>query len=123
MTSRGAPVSQLQLPRLADQVLAEAAVGLFSDQYEAGVLIDLAGGEQDALGPERDLAIAAGAREGDAFGDEALAEAVSASSGVDDEQPDFRDVVAMPHQEHRADRLAVDVGDPAAFPRGVERGQ
>ena len=56
-------ISQFQLPGLADQVLAETAVRLGGDQHEAGVLIDLAGGDQDALGPQRDLAIAAGLRE------------------------------------------------------------
>ena len=73
--AKGAPgmtanKSKLQLPGLADQALAETAVRLGGHQHESGVLIDPARGDQDALGPQRDLAIAACAREGDAFGDQ-----------------------------------------------------
>ena len=42
---------QLPLPGLADQALAETAVRFGGDQHEAGVLIDLSRGDQNALGP------------------------------------------------------------------------
>ena len=54
------PASQFELPGFADQALAETAVRLGGDQLEAGFLIDFARGDENALGPQRDLAIAAG---------------------------------------------------------------
>ena len=101
--------SQLALPGLADQVLAKAAVRLGRHQHEAGVLIDLAGGDQNALGPQRDLAIAAGLRERDAFADQPLAEPLSAPGRIDQQQAQLGDVVAVPDQKYRADLDAVDV--------------
>jgi hypothetical protein len=42
---------------------------------EAGLLIEVAGGEQVLLGPEHDFAVAGGSCELDAFGDELAADA------------------------------------------------
>src|SRR6202040_3810465 len=120
MTSRN---SQLALPGLADQALPKAAVRLAGHEFKSGVLVDPARGDQDALGPQRDLAIAAGPREGDAFGHQPPAETLSTSGRIDQQQPQFCDVIGMPDQKYRADRGAVDVRNPAAFARHVERGQ
>ena len=75
--------SQLPFPGLADQALPKTAVRLGGDQDESGILVDLAGGDQDALGPQRDFAIAAGLREGDGFGDQPPAESLSAPGRID----------------------------------------
>src|ERR1700733_10651179 len=79
--------SQFQLPRLADQALAETAVRFAANQHESRVLINPAGGDQDALGPQRDLAIAALPRERQAFGDQPLAESRAAPGRIDQQQP------------------------------------
>jgi hypothetical protein len=63
----GRPASQLAFPGLADQVLPKTAMWLGLHEHKARVLIDLASGNQNALRPKRDAAIAAGAREGDAW--------------------------------------------------------
>src|ERR1700679_2492270 len=114
--------SQLAFPGLADQILPKAAMRLGFHERKASVLIDLAGGNQNALRPQRDSAIAAGAREGDAFGDQALPEALAARARLDQQQAEVCDLVVAPDPEHRADRPSVDIGDPAAFARGVEGG-
>jgi hypothetical protein len=92
-------------------------------EREAGIPINPAGGDQNALGPQRDLAIAAGFCECDAFGDQPLAQSLSTSGRIDNEQADFRDIVAVSHQKDRADLRAIKLGDPAALARGVERGE
>jgi hypothetical protein len=37
--------------------MAEAVVALLVDEAEAGFLVDVAGGEEDAVGPQRDLPV------------------------------------------------------------------
>src|SRR5512142_786822 len=60
------PTSELQLPCLGHEVVArEAPVALLADELEARLLIDAPRGEQFALGPQRDLAIARSSREPD----------------------------------------------------------
>ena len=49
---------QRELPGLADEVVAEAVVRLGVRQYIAGLAVDRARGEQVAVGPEHDLAVA-----------------------------------------------------------------
>src|ERR1700690_1137805 len=111
---------QLQLPGLADQALAETAVRLAGDKHESGLLINLAPGDQNALGPQRDRAIAAGPRKGDALSDQPFAQSMSAPGRVDQQQSQFGDLVAVSHEKYRADRDAIEFGDPAALPRSVE---
>src|ERR1700724_3404395 len=89
---------QLHLPGLANQALAETAVGFARDLHESGVLIDLARGEQDALGPQRDFAIAAGPRKRDAFPDQPPPQTQSAPGRIDQQQPQFGNLVAVPDQ-------------------------
>ena len=123
MTRRGVSrrrASQFQFPGLADQALTETAVRLGGDELEPGLLIDLACGDQDALGPQRDPAIAAGFRERDAFGDQPMAQSLSASGRVDQQQPQLGDIVGVPDQKDRADLRSLDLGNPAALSRRVE---
>src|ERR1700684_1868206 len=112
--------SQLAFPGLANQVLPKTAMRLGLHERKARVLIDLASGDQNTLRPKRDPAVAAGARERDAFGDEALPKTLAARARLDQQQAEFCHLVVASNQEHRADRPPVDVGDPAAFARGVE---
>src|SRR5437016_1644527 len=58
---------QIQFPGLACEIDAETVMPLFRHALETGTLIDAARGNEDALGPERDLAIALLAREADAL--------------------------------------------------------
>src|SRR5450631_1546622 len=115
--------SQLPFPGLADQALPKTAVRLGGDLDETGILVDLAGGDQDALGPQRDFAIAAGLRESDAFGDQPFAQSTAATGRIDQQQPQLGDIVGVLDEKYRADRGAIEVGDPAAFPRRIERGE
>src|SRR5437016_12913669 len=52
------PPSQLQIPRLADQIVPEAPVALLADEAKARFLVDAPRGPQHAVGPERDLPVA-----------------------------------------------------------------
>src|SRR2546430_13203567 len=118
---RDAPASQFQFPGFADQVLAETAVRLGGDQLESGFLIDFAGGDRDARGPERDPPIAAGFGERDAFGDQPMAQPLATPGRVDQQQAQLRYVIGVPHQKYGADLRSIDVCDPATFPRCIER--
>ena len=80
---------------------------LARDQREAGVLIDLARGDQDALGPQRDPLVALLARGADALLDQRAPDAKAARVLLHQQQPQLGDVVGGLHQEDRADRLAV----------------
>src|SRR6478735_12499516 len=62
-------------------------------------------------------------RERDTLGDEPLAQSLSASGRIDQQQSQLCDFVGMAHEKDGADGRTVDIGDPAALPRGVERGQ
>src|SRR3984885_5928226 len=69
---------QFHLPGLADQALTKAAMRFAGDQHKARILIDFPRGDQNALGPQRDPAIAAGPREGDALSDQPFAQSMAA---------------------------------------------
>jgi hypothetical protein len=81
-------------------------VRLGGDQHESGILVNSARGDQNALGP--DLAIAALTPEGHALGDQPPAKSLSAAGRVDQQQPQFSDVVGMPDEKYRADLGTVD---------------
>src|SRR5438309_5865454 len=115
--------SKLQFPGLADQALAETAVRLGGDQHESGILIDRARRHENALGPQRDLAVTASPRKRDAFTDQPSAQSLSASGGIDQQQSQLGDLVAVSDQKYRSDLNPIDVGDPAAFARGIEGGE
>ena len=83
---------------------------------EAARLVDGACRLQVAVGPQHHLAIALGAREGDALVGQPPAQAQAARLGREDQQAQLGDGGRLAHHEHRADPLAVDLGDPALLP-------
>ena len=100
--------------------MPKTVMRFFADALKSGALINFARGDQDALGPQRDLAVAALARKADAFAHQSLAKPLAAPARIDQQQPQFCNLVGLPDQKHRADRLAVDLGDPAMFARVIE---
>src|SRR5229473_2962966 len=83
---------------------------------EPGALVDAARIDEHAARPQADLAVAGGARETDAFVDQPRPDAEPARLRVDEEQTQLGDLVRALLEEDTTDRLAVDVGDPAACP-------
>src|SRR6516164_10201806 len=93
---------------------------LLGDLPEARALIDAARGEQNALGPQRHLAVAPLARAADALLDQGAADAEPARLLLEAEQPQLCDPIAAIDEEDRADPLAIDLRDPAMLARGIE---
>src|SRR4051812_46269297 len=83
--------SELQIPSLRDQLRAEAFVGLRPGLTESMTFIELARGGENALGPQRDLAIAGHARERQALAHERVADAETALTRIDQQQAKLRD--------------------------------
>src|SRR6516162_6202807 len=77
------------------------------DELEAGALVDAAGGGEHALGPERDLAVARIARKAQSLLDQPGADAEPARLGLDQQEAQPRDILRFPHQQDRADILAL----------------
>src|SRR5205085_8171335 len=77
--------------------------------------INRAGGDENALRPQRNLAVSGRARETDAFLDKPPADAVPARFGLDKKNAQLRDLIALAHKHYRARTLAVEFGDPAAL--------
>src|SRR5712691_4937370 len=115
--------SQCELPGLAHQIATELAVALACDQLEASVLVDAARGGKNAVGPERDLAVARGAGEADALVDEASANAEATRLGIDEQEAEPGNACAVLHQEHAAYRLAAALRHETAFAPTVELAQ
>src|SRR5215471_10335871 len=107
------PASKGELPRLLGQFPAEGVMPSAPDQPEARGLVDPPGRHQDALRPERDLAVADLACEAHALVDEPDADAEAARLRIDDEQPQLGHRARLPDQEHRAHHPTVLLGDPA----------
>src|SRR5216683_7648923 len=80
----------------------------------------MTGGDQHIVGPQRDLAIAPLAGEADALGDEPAADPEPARPGLDIEQAQFGDLLALLDEQHRTGDRTLALGDPAALARGVE---
>src|SRR5437763_8171709 len=93
---------------------------LFVDEAESGSFVDAAGGDQDIVGPEGDLAIPNLATEVDALVHQASAEAQATRPGLDQEKTKLGDRLRLPDQENRADELAVQLGQPAALRLGLK---
>jgi len=107
---------------LARQFFAEAVMGLFTDEMVALSLVEVAGGFEDAVGPESDFAVADVAGELSTLADECAAEAETARGGVDEEETETGGGAGffVFDEEDGADGLAVALGDPAALACGVE---
>ena len=69
-------------PDLADQVVAEAVVGLLLLQGEAGALVNAAGAAEHAVGPQPHVLVASAAGELQAFIDQPRAQALAAQQAV-----------------------------------------
>src|SRR5688500_5024016 len=95
-------------------------VRLGADDTEAGAGVDASGGEKVVLRPERDAAVAGGARESDALVDQAGPDPEPARAGIDEEEPKLRGLVRVSDDEDAAGVLAIDLGDPAAIASRVE---
>src|SRR5258708_19637889 len=89
------------------------------DERKAGALVDAAGAGEHALGPECDLAVARFARKAQSLLDQPGADAEPARLGLDQKEAQPRDLRRFPHQQDRADILALALGDPAALALGV----
>src|ERR1700754_1960906 len=116
-----APGLQRQLPGLADEIDTERMVRLFRDELEACAPVDVARGDEDALRPQHDLAVALLTGEADALLRQRAADAEPPGFPVHQEQANLGHLVRTPDQEDRADRLAVDLGDPAMLACRIER--
>src|SRR5438105_11370688 len=107
---------------VAGGVGAAAAMRLGSDTAKTRRLVDVPRGDQDALGPQRDFPVAVLPGESEGFADQPRADAEPTRRRFDQQQPQFGDVLALPDEEHRADRLAFALGDPAALAARLEFG-
>src|SRR2546421_506180 len=95
--------------RMPNCVMPSRAIGRRSrvNETEAGLRVDLAGGDEHAVGPERDLAIAGLPREAHAFCDQSCADPQAARLRMDDQEPQLADRLRLRDEEDGADDLAV----------------
>src|SRR5919197_3540709 len=111
---------ELAFPGLADEVVAEAVMRLGADEMKPGALVEAPRADEHVVGPQRDAAIAGEPGEAQAFRDKALADAEPARLLLDEQKAQLRHLVARLHEEHRADDLALLLGDPAALALRIE---
>src|ERR1043165_29497 len=93
---------------------------LLADQLESGALIDAARGREDTLRPQGHRRIAGLLGEAQALVDPPLAKPEPARLRSDDEEAQRGERVGLAHHERRADRRAVELGDPTALARRIE---
>src|SRR6266480_169345 len=106
---------QFEVPRLGAELLAEHVVRPLMGELEAGLLVDAAGGGEHAVGPQRHLAVARLARKAHHLLDQSAADAKAACPRLDQEEPQPRDFIRLPHEQDGSDILARPLGDPAAL--------
>jgi hypothetical protein len=112
-----------ELPILPHERLPEAAVALAFYQPKSRPLVEPAGVGEDIVGPQGERPVASLARGVDAGLDQSGPQAVASSPGLDQQEPEPRDLLRRRHQKHAAGPQAVEGGDPAALRRiGPERG-
>src|SRR5262249_41777872 len=114
-------LSEGQLPRLADQIVAEAVVRLLGDEGEPLLLINMPRFGEHTVCPEHKFPVAATPRETNALLDEPGAQSQAARLRLDQQQAELGNCLAGLHDEHRADDLAVHLCDPATLARRVIR--
>src|SRR2546426_10584511 len=105
--------SQVQLPGLRDESLAEAVVALLAHDAEPRCLVQASSRAQLALGPERDLAVARLAREAHALAHEAGPEARTTRLRLHQQQAQLGHGLRARDEEHRAHQLAALLRHPA----------
>src|SRR5487761_1582484 len=111
--------SELQFPILADMVLAPTVVRLLAGQLEAGRLVEMPRGVEALLRPQHHLVIDGGAHQAQALGDQSLAGTAATCRARPQEHAQLGDPIALPYQRDAADRLAIELGDPAALARWI----
>src|SRR5262249_28223104 len=111
--------SELLLPRLTHQIVAEARVAFLVCAPIAGCLVDAPGREQHAVRPQGDHAVAGRAREPLALRDEPRADADATCGRLDEQQAQLGHGRAALDHEHAPDALAVLLRDPAALARRI----
>ena len=100
--------------------MPEAVVRLLMHQAETGCVVNVPGGTQNAVGPQRDLPIADLSCESYAFAHQAAADSLPAHLRLDQQQTESRDCLRLFHQEDRANDLAALLCDPATVSVGVK---
>src|SRR5262249_52016285 len=112
--------SELALPSLAHEVLAEGMMGLLGGEAKSRRFVDAPRGDQDVVGPQAHALVARLLGEAQALLHQAPADPETARSGLDQQQTQLRHLVALAYHEHRAQDLALALGDPAALALRIE---
>src|SRR5579885_2790337 len=99
--------------------MAEAMMRLLGHQLEAGLLVDMASRDENAVGPEHHLLISPAARETNALLNQPSAESQTARSRLDQQQAQFGNRLVVLHDKDRADDLPVHLRNPATLPFGT----
>src|SRR4029453_16324790 len=86
---------------------------LFAHETEPSCLVDAASGVKDAVRPERDLPVLRLTGKADALVHEPVTNPEPARFRFHEQEPELRDGVGFPHEEHRTDALTVLFRDPA----------
>src|SRR5688500_20238357 len=89
--SNGLLRSEVELPVLAGEILAKAGMSLLPRQLEAVRLVNVAGGVENAVRPERELLVFRLSSKSDAFVDETVSDSLSARRASPGQQPELRD--------------------------------
>src|SRR5262249_13723871 len=93
--------------------MAEAMMRLLFDEPEAGFFIDMPGGVEHAVRPQRDLFVSRLPGEPYALIDQPFADAHPARARLNQQQAQLRHRLRLFDEEHGADDLAAAFGDPA----------
>src|SRR3954452_19899677 len=117
--SSAVEASEIPLPRFPNQILPEAVMRLGLHEVEACTLIDAPRGDQDALRPQRHLAVAPLACALDALLDQRAADTESPRFFSPLKQPKCGTLVGAFDQKNGAARLAIHFRNPAVLARGV----
>ncbi len=96
---------EIELPRLADEVVAEAVMRFFLGQLEPGALINVTRGVKHVVGPEHQLRVAGLTGKVDTLLDELCPEAEPACLRLDQQAPEPGNCLALLHQEHTTREL------------------
>ena len=90
-------------------------VFLFFDKLETLLFVDVPGGTQHAVGPEREFLVSTAPGEADALFDETFTKAQPPGFWFYQEQPELGDFAAGVHQKDTPDPLSFHLSDPASF--------
>src|SRR5262249_24508418 len=102
------------------QVLAEAVTWLGVDELESRLFVKAPSGHQVAVCPKGQHAVAPRSRKPDALVNQAATDAEAARRGIDDQHPQFRDLLRFSNDEDAPHSLAITFRDPAALAPRIE---